>query len=181
MSTSEKIIKIAKKYINLTECKPNAEWTSNTIKECKTLSSELVTGMKKTGWASGLPYCAAFVEYVVCEALKDDAEKLAKVKKLLTPSVMQSYNGVKNLVTKTPTPGAIFFMQNGNSATGHAGFVGESVKADSFSTVEANTSPSPLTPEQDRNGDGIYSKVRKLNFVHSDGLHLLGFLDLDKI
>ena len=174
---TNKVIDIAKKFIGLNECKPNAKWTSKTIPNCDELSDELIHIMSKTHWMSGWAYCAAFCGGVYLEAYKDDALKLATLRKILTPSVMTTYANSKKYWTKSPTPGSIFIMQMGSGGNGHCGIVGDSILAGSFSTIEGNTSPSPLTPEADRNGDGIYAKVRKLNFVHSDNLHLLGFID----
>lgn len=172
-----KVIEVAKRFVNLTECKPNAQWNSKTVANCDQLSVELLELMKQTGWTPPLPYCAAFVDGVYREAYKDEPEKLAIIKKVLTPSAMQSYNNAKAYWSKTPVPGCIFVMQMANGTTGHCGIVGESITKDSFSTIEGNTSPGPSSGERDRNGDGVYSKVRKMNFTHSDSLHLIGFID----
>lgn len=164
----------------LFEAKANAKWTSKTIENSSELSKKLIHYMELGGWQSGWPYCMAFVKAAYLEAYEDDAEKTRIIKKMLTPSVMVSFKNCKNYVPKpaVPKPGTIFLMQNGRGSTGHAGIVGEIIKKDSFSTLEGNTSPSPATAEADRNGDGIYAKTRKLNFAASDGLHLIGFIDL---
>lgn len=174
---TNKVIELAKRYVGLHECKPNAQWTSKSIPDCDARSTELLEMMGKTHWQPSWAYCAAFVGGLYLEAYKDDALKLATLKKILTPSVMTTYINGKKYASKTPTPGSIFIMQMGTGGNGHCGLVTESILKDSFSTIEGNTSPSPLTAAQDRNGDGIYAKVRKLNFTHSDKLNLIGFID----
>jgi hypothetical protein len=67
-------------------------------------------------------------------------------------------------------------MQKGTTATGHAGIV-VGCDGKSLATLEANTSPGKaISAEADRNGDGVYKKIRTLDFTKSSGLHLLGFL-----
>lgn len=174
---SKAVIDYAKRFVGLHECKPNTEWTSKSIPGCEALSEELIEIMSKTGWVKSWPYCAAFVDGVYREIYKNDPVKLAIIKKCLGPSVMTMFRDSKKYFTKTPTPGSIFIMQKASGGNGHAGLVGDAILKDSFSTIEGNTSPAPTTAAKDREGDGIYAKVRKLNFVHSDGLHLLGFID----
>ena len=177
----QKVIDVARKYVNLYEIKPNAQWTSKSNpSEAAKLSNHLVDLMESGGWEKGWPYCMAFVEAVYREALQDDPKALALVAKLLTPSAMMTYKNCKPYLTKTPTPGGIFIMQKAQGGTGHAGIVVSS-DGSKFSTIEGNTSPAATTAEQDRNGDGIYAKSRALNFTVTDGLHLIGFVDLSKI
>jgi hypothetical protein len=174
---SDSIIKIAKRYVGLTESVPNAKWTSKTIANCDVLSDQLSKNMIAASWRSGWPYCMAFVKAVYMEAFAKDPAKLAFIKKAFTPAVMTSYNASKAYVSKIPTPGSVFIFQKGAGGNGHAGIVVE-VSDHSFSTIEGNTSPAAKTVEQDREGDGIFSKARKLDFTSSAGLHLIGFIDL---
>ena len=176
MST-QKVLEIATKFVGLYESKPNAAWSSKTLDNYDELSSQLIEMMERTGWQPGWAYCAAFVDGIYREAFKDDADKLAIIKKCLSPSVMTTFKDSKKYFTKTPTPGSIFIMQMKSGGTGHCGLVGNSIKSDSFSTIEGNTGPGPAVAAKDRDGDGIYAKARSLNFTHSDGLHLLGFID----
>lgn len=174
------VIAVAKKFCGLYECKPNAEWTSKSLPHPEVLSDQLVDLMKTTGWEPGWAYCAAFADAMYREAYKDDAEKLAIIKKCLSPSVMTTYKDSKKYFTKTPSPGAIFIMQHAQGGTGHAGIVGEHITSDTFETLEGNTSPSAaMSVEADRNGDCITNKSRKLNFTPGPGLHLLGFIDFN--
>lgn len=176
---ADKIISIAKQYVGLKECEPNAKWTSKSIPECDILSAQLCESMESAGWQKGWPYCMAFVKAVYLEAFKDEPLKKQLIKNLLTPSVMTSYQFCKKqgYFSKTPIPGSIFIMQKAGGGTGHAGIV-ESIDGKILHTIEGNTSPSPTSAEADRNGDGIYSKTRKLDFTVTSGLHLIGFINL---
>ena len=174
------IIKTAMEFINLYETKSNAAWAN--VADSSTPpeeGKEIHDAMLKTGWRDGLPYCMAFAETVWRLAYQEMGAPDAVINqftKLLCPSVMTSYNAIKLAATKKPIPGSLFFMQSGGAATGHAGIV-VSADSKSIATIEGNTSPGhAASTEADRNGDGIYKKVRTLDFtVKSKGLHLLGF------
>lgn len=167
------ILRVASQFIDMHEISSNAQWS-------RPVDSKLLLElMQKTGWQKGWPYCAAFVEACYGTACQQfdvpEIEKIVRAK--FTPSVMQTYNNVKQFVhTNTPKPGSVFFMQKGASALGHAGLVilaGEKTMC----TVEGNTSPGVVDANADREGDGVYMKIRRITFVKSSGLHLLGFLD----
>jgi hypothetical protein len=170
------VLSIGSKYVGLYETVPNAKWSSKSLKNPNELSDELLDIMGNTGWIPGWPYCAAFTKAVYMEAYKENPEAYAIIKKLLTPSVMVSYKNCRKYVSKEPTVGSIFLYQKGTGGTGHCGIVKE-IKKTGFLTIEGNTSPAPTTAEQDRNGDCITSKTRKLDFTSSSGMHLIGFID----
>ena len=68
---------------------------------------------------------------------------------------------------KTPEAGdtfGIYFASKGRIA--HTGLVA-GVKGNSIITIEANTSPQPAAGEADRNGDGVWKKIRPLSTIHS--------------
>lgn len=123
--------------------------------------------------------CMAFSETIWRMAYKNlDApvDIINDFSKKLNPSVMSSYNNFKGSISKEPVPGSIFFMQKGTTANGHAGIV-VGCDGKSLATLEANTSPGKaISAEADRNGDGVYKKIRSLDFTKTSGLHLLGFL-----
>jgi len=175
------IIKVGSHFVNLFEIKDNAAWRSildpNSGKEESAL---LEAEMKKSGWQPGWPYCMAFSETIwrlAYSNLNAPSEVLSNFGKKLNPSVMTSYNACKGLITKDPIPGSIFFMQKGSTSNGHAGIV-VACDGKSMATLEANTSPGKaISAEADRNGDGIYRKIRSFDFTKSSGLHLLGFLN----
>ena len=175
------IIAEADRFVNLYEIKANADWRFITDpSKGKPQSDELDAAMKSCGWNDGLPYCAAF-----CEAMwklaytraKAPTSIITEFSKKLTPSVMLSYTNFKPRITKEPIPGSIFFMQNGKGATGHAGIVIAN-DGTNMATIEGNTSAGKaISVEADRNGDGIFRKVRKFDLKTKTGLHLIGFLN----
>lgn len=177
----KKIIANAMRFVNLIEIKANAEWRCISDRsKGKELSIELHAAMAKAGWYDGLPYCAAFTRaiwemtYVQCGA---PANVISTVKKLNLGAV-SSFNAVKPLITKTPQPGAIFFMQHGNTAHGHAGLVSSSLNASALNTIEGNTGAGrAATVEADRNGDGVFAKTRSFSLAPTAGLHIIGFLN----
>ncbi len=174
----EKIVSEARKYINLTEIRNNSAWDNTATLGKDVVADELVQKLTEAGWQKGWAYCIAWCEVVLRGAYKDSPEKLSKIASLLNPSVMSSYNNCKaaGLIKQTPVPGAVFFMQKGSTGLGHAGVVERIISSARFGTIEANTSPNPTSTSADRDGDGIYDKSRSLNFTHSSGLHLVGFL-----
>lgn len=177
---SKEIIEVGSHFVNLFETKDNAEWRFIVDpRKGKSESELLVSELKKSGWQSGWPYCMAFCETVWRLAYTNanaPTDILNDIAKKLNPSVMSSFNNVEDLISKTPVPGSIFFMQKGTSGNGHAGIVVAS-DGTSIATLEANTSPGKaISAEADRNGDGIYKKIRTLDFKKSSGLHLVGFL-----
>lgn len=167
------VLRVAQQFLDMHEVQSNAVWSRPAD------SVVLRELLKKTGWQDGWPYCAAFVEACYgtgCAHLGDAAlERLVRAK--FTPSVMQTYQNVRPLVhQQVPVPGAVFFMQKGTSGLGHEGLVVMAGKR-TMATLEGNTSPGVVSSGADREGDGIYLKLRPIDFAPSKGLHLLGFLD----
>jgi hypothetical protein len=180
MSINEQIIAAARHFVGLIETKSNAEWDDPATPGIDARARELRAVLISTGWQPGWAYCAAFVEGIwtmVYAAARP--EKLLQVKRLLTASVMQSYENCQSagLISRVPVPGAIMFMQNGKSWTGHAGIV---VKTDGqrVINVEGNTSASAGSVNADREGDGVFDeKQRRIDFTPRPGLWLRGFLN----
>lgn len=174
---AKRIKEIGLKFNNMFEVKSNAVWSDPEH------SAEIAALMKKAGWQPGWPYCASFVEAVWVKAytdLKAPKRVLDFISSNLNPSVVSSFENFNKhfLIRKRPCPGAIMFLRKGSSASGHAGIVLDWKSGETFyKTIEANTSPSPGTVEQDRNGDGIFIKTRKLDYESaSNKLNLIGFL-----
>lgn len=173
------IIAVASRFVGLHETKANAEWDNPATVGKDQAAQDLRTELKASGWMLGWPYCAAFVEACWRLAYVDLAAPEALQSRIgarLTPSVMQSFNNWKGETSLVAQPGAIFFMQMGQGATGHAGIVVQSSK-DQFSTIEGNTSPQAGSPDADREGDGVFKKIRRLDFTPKAGLWLRGFLN----
>lgn len=178
---SNEIIRVATHFINLYEVKANAEWRLITDpSKGKEESYQIHEAMKASGWQDGWPYCAAFCESVWRLAytnLQAPQSVLDDFGKKLCPSVMTSFNAFKGRITHNPLPGSIFFMQKGKSANGHAGLV-VGCDGKNIATIEGNTSAGKaVSAEADRNGDGIFKKVRTLDFTETSGLYLKGFLN----
>lgn len=166
------VLRVAQRYLDMSEVQSNATWSRPGD------SAEIRKLLLETGWQPGWPYCAAFVEVCWAEAAKEIAPEAVRfVRNLFTPSVMQTYRNVEKWITKTrPAPGSVFFMQKGTSALGHAGVVTLSGYR-TFGSVEGNTSPGVVDDAKDREGDGFYLKLRRIDFTpHPTKLHLLGFL-----
>jgi hypothetical protein len=179
MTLPERILSHARTFVGLCETKSNAEWDDPSTPGIDASARLLRASLIASGWQSGWAYCAAFVEAIWAMAYAEACPaQLMRVKGLLTVSVMQSFRNCQkeNLISQKPVPGAIFFMQNGKSWTGHAGLV---VKADSerFWSIEANTSPAPGSVASQREGDGVYdNKQHRISFTPRPGLWLRGFL-----
>lgn len=176
----QKIISVASTFIGLQETKQNAEWDNPSTVGRDEAADALRKALRASGWMAGWPYCAAFVEAcwrIAYTELGAPDQLLTRIKLRLTPSVLQSYNNWKpDSTQREPEPGAIFFMQLGHTAYGHAGLVVHQ-NGDAISTIEGNTSPMPGSSALDRDGDGIFKKVRLLDFNPKSGLWLKGFLN----
>lgn len=124
---------------------------------------EVVKYLLAVGLKSGDPYCAAFIFWCGREAL---GAKNPFPRSGYAPDMVRSAGWIKGKGT-TPEPGDIFgiwFANKGRIA--HAGFV-EKQKGNSIVTVEANTSPQTASGEADRNGDGVWRKIRPLSTIRS--------------
>jgi hypothetical protein len=168
------VLKVASQFLDLYEVKPNAQWSEPV--ESETLKRL----MKEAGWQEGWPYCAAFVEACVVMAyrrLGASDEALKVIRSRFSPSVMQTFVQVGTLgQQRKAVPGSVFFMQKGGTGLGHAGLVVLGGRR-TFVTIEGNTSPGVVDTASDREGDGIYAKVRRLSWTKSPkGLWLRGFL-----
>ena len=173
------IVKHASIFVGLFETKANKEW-ARLVNGVQQEDNELEEVLKLVGWQPGWSYCAAFVEAVWRTAYKEvNAPKELQdlIASNLNPSVIKSYDNFKDRISQVPEPGSIFFMQKGFSGYGHAGIVVSSDGA-KFATIEGNTSPGSGTAESERNGDGVYKRIRTLDFTkHTYNLHLIGFLN----
>jgi hypothetical protein len=182
LDIGDRIVAVAIRYLNLVETQSNAQWDDPKTPGVDARALQIRAALIASGHTDGAPYCAAFVEAIWRLAYAEAgarATTIARLTSLLCPSVMTSFMNWKRegLITQTPVKGAIFFMQKGESWTGHAGIV-RAVKDGYIETIEGNTSPMAGTPEADRNGDGIYAKQRRLQFtMNTSGLWLRGFLN----
>lgn len=174
------ILRVASEFLNLKETANNAAWDNPDTAGQDAAGVALRRMLETTGWQAGWPYCMAFCKAVYLEAYKNlgaPPEVLRLIAQRFTPSVMISYKNIGAFAQKKlPIAGSIFFMQKGDGGTGHAGLVVLPGQVN-FSTIEGNTSPSPGSAQADREGDGVYKKVRSLDFAKKTGLWLRGFLN----
>lgn len=122
--------------------------------------------------ASREPWCMCFVQHCVKET-----ESMTGRRSLIfrSESVMQTWrNSPIALRRGGPYPGFIVLWQHGKTEMGHCGIL-TLVPSDlkSFESIEGNTSPGHWI---DRNGDGVYLKIRPKPWSIG-GMNLLGFLD----
>jgi hypothetical protein len=178
MTLGAKIIDVADDFEGIVEVKSNTTWRDAT-------RGEKFKGMvKRVGHQDGWPYCMSFCEGVWRISYEELGRDFSVLSKLLNPSVMSSYNNLKtaglNLRPSLPMEGAIFFMQNGGSGTGHAGIV-TAFDGKLLSTIEANTSPNAKDAAADRDGaagaGGVWRKRRAYDFSKRNGLWLKGILN----
>ncbi|MGQ0647413.1 MAG: CHAP domain-containing protein [Gemmatimonadaceae bacterium] len=176
---ADEIIRVASHFLNLKETTNNAAWDDPDTAGQDAAGLELRQLLESVGWQVGWPYCMAFCKAVYMQTYKNlgaPPDVLRLIAQRFTSSVMLTHKNCGRFAqNKVPTAGAIFFMQKGDSGNGHAGLVVTPGQA-SFSTIEGNTSPSPASAQADREGDGVYKKVRTLDFTKKPGLWLRGFL-----
>lgn len=125
----------------------------------------------RDGYKDRQPYCAAAVCWMVAEAARfgvnwrSPLPTFAAVKEFLAWARKEMANGRAIVFTMNdpayhPEPGDIIcFLPKLSHLGVVVGFPGLTID-----TVEANTSPEPLTPDEDRDGGGVYRRVRKITF-----------------
>lgn len=184
MNIADRIISTATEFEGLVETRSNAAWDDLTTPGLDQRAQKFAHILRRAGHQPGWPYCMSFCEGIwiaAYEAAGASTEQVGRIREMLTPSVMASYTNAKNagLITRTPAPGAVFFMQSGSSWQGHAGIVLRADASTHFRTIEANTSPGAEQNERDGGAGlgGVWRKRRPLAFIQRErGLHLRGFL-----
>ncbi|MCB1209487.1 MAG: hypothetical protein KDK97_09180 [Verrucomicrobiales bacterium] len=173
------IIRHASQFLGLREVRPNADWDNPaTPAPDRALAEELRTLMRPSPWAEGWAYCAAFCEGMVLAALRSvgaSPDQCKRWQDTMTPHCVTSARNFKKLGLLVPLPasGAVWLAQHGSGSNGHAGLV-TAVRGMSMATIEANTSLDQTSPEKDREGDWI---TTRLSYVKGRGsLHTLGFV-----
>jgi hypothetical protein len=180
------VILQARRYVGLFEKVQNTKWDNPTTPGLDPIALELATDLLTVGWQLGWAYCIAFQEMLFRKVAK--ANGLINTEKLysgiLNPSVIQSYDRAKaeGFISPTPSVGSIMFMRNGSSDLGHAELVTFS-GVNTMQTIGANTSPQAGTPEDEREGDGIFAKSQnpKNNIPKGKGLWILGYMPIQLV
>jgi len=120
------------------------------------------------GKASGEPWCMAFIMFCIQRAEAETGILSAVFRSELVKHVWD--HSPDDHKSQVPTMGSLIIWQYGDSGLGHAGIV-EAVLRDQVQTIEGNTGPGAGVQ---REGDGVYRKVRPLHDVGK--MTLKGFL-----
>lgn len=106
------------------------------------------------------PYCAAFVYWVGKNAL---GSKNPFPRSAYSPDFVGS--GATATISRA-RPGDTFGIYHASKGrVAHTGLV-RALQGRYLHTIEANTSPGHSTGEADRNGDGVWSKLRDVRTIH---------------
>lgn len=116
--------------------------------------------LKSVGLGKGYAWCAAFVYWCFNEAAKELGIKNPLDK---TAGVLDHWNKSVTEHVTTPQPGDIFIMDFGKG-NGHTGIV-TAVKNDIVRTIEGNTGADPTTSAEDRDGQGVFERSRKISAI----------------
>ena len=191
MNINDRIIAVAEDYEGLVEVISNAEWDDPKTAGKDTRAAKFEAMLKSAGHEDGYAYCMSFCEGAWSVAYSEQKNVttglLAQIKGILMPHVMTSYHNANNagLISRVPERGAIGFMQNGSSSSGHA-FLVLGLENGYINTIEAKTSPSAKDTAADRDGGigtgGVWRK-RRLNSLTKriSGLWIRGFLNPIKV
>jgi hypothetical protein len=132
------------------------------------------TKMGEVGWRSGLAWCLFFAKHIWKEF------KIKNIKgfdyKKFSGHCVATYNANRDVATKDTSgllAGSLILWQSkSNSNSGHAGIFLKQIDAETILTLEGNTSKD-RNGVADREGDGVYLKVRK---YRNCGFNFLGFI-----
>lgn len=130
--------------------------------------------MKEEGWQKTWAWCCVFVRVVAVNTFPEQTEKL---RKLVTPSVMQTFRNFRDAgyaISYTPTVDYLVFYQsykNGNpQGTGHIGIVSKA-NGELYSDISGNTNEAGS-----REGVMVGEKDHRLNLKVDNGLRCIGFI-----
>lgn len=168
------IVEALEPFVDLVEVRSNRAWDN------PALTRELLDGMRADGWQDGWPYCMALQEFAVKRAYRQlgaSQDVIDLIAAKFTPHVLTTWRNLGRFATsKDPQRGALGFMRKGLTDSGHA--VAVLLRGQrNVITIEGNTTDAMGgSAELQRNGDGIYSKGRRLRFDRTPtGLHFVGF------
>jgi hypothetical protein len=115
------------------------------------------------GLEKGDPYCAAFLYWCGREAL---GARNPFPRSGWSPDFVSRPDWLRGKGV-TPAAGDTFGIWfSDKQRVAHTGLVA-GLRGKSIETIEANTSPAKSTGEADRNGDGVWRKIRPLSTIHS--------------
>lgn len=160
------LIATATDFVGLVETRQNRAWDDPRTKLVETEKSDhLSAAMSEFGWDPGEPYCAAFDGAVVALTARRCGLRYHEFRRIWTPHCMTNVRKLKSLglLDGQPSPGALMLMQHGNTDRGHAGVcchIEGMYPNRMLITIEGNTMPG--TDGDQRQGDGIYQRVRNV-------------------
>ena len=164
-------IEIANEFVGKQESKLKPNWAP-------WLDNLFLRACTKNGWTPGAPYCIAAAYACYQAAAKELGSMLPFAG---TASTQDFYERAleHKCASLEPHVGDIVIFRQGNTWRGHAGIV-VGCSPDSVSTIEFNTSDT--IAKSQRNGDGVYMKLRRFrDFPKSDTrLWIRGFVTLSK-
>lgn len=186
---ADALIATATNFVGLSEVKSNAVWDDLRTKEIEADKSAVLSSTMKElkGWTPGAAYCAAFSGAMILITMRNlGFSKEAEIfKPKWTAHVMTNVRAMqerpKEFLVSEPLRGSIWLARHGRTDTGHAGIV-VSFNAGKYimNTIEGNTSAGGTAdPELQRNGDGIYSRLRA--FRKNGSLSTQGFVPVEAI
>lgn len=122
------------------------------------------------GKAQGEPWCACFVQFCISEVVASFQPTLVMAKSEHCMTIWSRTSGVHRY--KSPKPGYIVIWNYEGTANGHIGIVTRVIDEFTIETIEGNTSPDDNRIE--REGDGVYRKIRTTKTVGK--MKLVGFI-----
>ncbi len=132
--------------------------------------------MKEEGWQKGWAWCCVFLRVV---AVNTHPEKTAELRKLITPSVVQTFRNFRDAaypIRYLPEQDSIVFYQsykNGNAqGTGHVGIVTKA-EGELYTDISGNTNETGS-----REGVIVGLKDHRLNLNVDNGLRCIGFVKI---
>lgn len=124
---------------------------------------EIEAILRKVGLNKGHPYCQAGIY----DSFDIAAHELSVINPVpRTAGVLDCYNKANKagfLVTE-PELGDQFFMDFGGGK-GHAGLIIKRLPNNKLHTIEFNTSEDPTIPSEDRDGGGVFERIRNMSSI----------------
>lgn len=178
-------------FSDLRECALNYAllYTGNKERPPKSNRGIMIDRMQKVFGLIGQQYCVMFCIFCYWEAAKRLASREPQVPKFPLPMTASSQTLYEDALKKGFTytdpklikPGDIVIWRKFKLWQGHAGLIFSELKPDNtFLTIEGNTSNSDFGDQRD--GDGIYKRVRKANKINFtiSSFYIRGFIDVEK-
>lgn len=168
MNQNERVVALAKSFLGTKEEGVNkGKWVEEFQKSVN-------------GYANGEPWCLAFVQYCNNKIAAEDEVKRPLFQTEHCMTLWDKTPEAKKFIE--PQVGDVviwrkYVDQDGTTYTtlmGHAGIVSRLLDGGDYAVVEGNTSSGMRSFE--REGDGVYEKIRKIDYQIRAGLVLQGFI-----